>query len=134
MPASLKVLGSISADRHIAALGDMVELGPRSPEFHLEVGRTAAKYCDRIFTVGEKAKNYVTGYGDSVHTAEAVDNAEAAGSAGATNHDTTDDAFKLIKEYIDGELKQGSTVAILVKGSHIMHMERISRLLEEAYR
>ncbi|MBO4325874.1 MAG: UDP-N-acetylmuramoyl-tripeptide--D-alanyl-D-alanine ligase [Clostridia bacterium] len=122
MPASLKVLGGITADRHIAALADMVELGPDSPRFHFEVGRTAATYCDRLFTVGEKAKKYVNGFKSVKRTAKT----ESFG--------TTDEAFASVRKYIDGELSAGRTVAILVKGSHIMHMGRISQLLEEAYK
>ncbi len=127
MPASLKVMAGFTADKHIAALGDMVELGPKSPEFHLEVGRIAAGYCDRIFTVGEKAKAYVTGFDAAVKTrGKAVKCAES--------FDTTDDAYEAVKAYIDRELAAGHTVAILVKGSHIMHMGHISARLEEDYK
>ena len=123
MPASLKVLAGITADRHIAALADMVELGPDSPKFHYEVGRTAAKYCDRLFTVGEKAKEYVKAWKNSKPSAA---KAEAFGD--------TESAFKSIKNYVNEELNAGRSVAILVKGSHIMHMGNISKLLEDAYR
>ncbi len=125
MPASLKVMAGFTADRHIAALGDMVELGPKSPEFHKEVGRTAAARCDAIFTVGEKARDYVTGF-----KAAAVKNAAKS----AQSFDTTDAAYAAVKEYIDREFAAGRTVAILVKGSHIMHMGRISARLEEDFK
>ena len=127
MPASLKVLGGITAGRHIAALADMVELGPDSPKFHFEVGRTAAKYCDSLFTVGEKAKEYVRGFED-------VKKGKKGSAEAAQSYMTTDEAFRSIKQYIDNEFAAGRSVAILVKGSHIMHMGRISQLLEEAYR
>ena len=123
MPASLKVLKGLSADRHIAALGDMVELGPRSPEFHREVGRTAGGVCDAVFTVGEKAKDYAVGYG-----------AKRGADGIAACFGTTDEAYAAVKEYIDREFAAGRTVAILVKGSHIMHMGRISARLEEDYK
>ena len=125
MPASLKVMAGFTADRHIAALGDMVELGPKSPEFHKEVGRTAAAQCDAIFTVGEKARDYVTGF-------KAAAGKNAAKSAQC--FDTTDAAYAAVKEYIDREFAAGRTVAILVKGSHIMHMGRISARLEEDFK
>ena len=131
MPASLKVLGGITADTHIAALADMVELGPDSPKFHFEVGRTAAKYSDRLYTVGEKAKEYVRGWYSACNGGQSPV-PQTDGSA--ASFDTTDEAFGAIKPFIDAELSAGRSVAILVKGSHIMHMGHISKLLEDAYR
>jgi UDP-N-acetylmuramoyl-tripeptide--D-alanyl-D-alanine ligase len=43
--AALELLVSLApARRTIAVLGDMLELGPKEEQFHLEVGRDAAKY------------------------------------------------------------------------------------------
>lgn len=125
MPASLKVLGGISADVHIGALADMVELGPRSPEFHTAVGRSAALHCDRIFTVGEKAKDYLTGFDSEKRCRR---------NTYSKNYPNTEEAFAAVKKYVDAQLKKGKTAAILVKGSHIMHMDRLSKMLEDEYR
>ena len=48
--------------RTIAVLGDMAELGPRAPEFHLEVGREAARVgLDALVAVGPLARVYLDG-------------------------------------------------------------------------
>ncbi len=133
MPASLKVLHGIKADVHVAALADMVELGPRSPEFHREVGRTAAKYCDKLFTVGEKALDYAKAFNETAAetTAGAPVAKPAAESLAAAEFDAV---FAALQAYIDPTLETGKTVAILVKGSHIMEMGHISKLIEGAYK
>ena len=125
MPASLKVLHGIKADAHIAALADMVELGPKSPEFHREVGRIAAKYCDKLFTVGEKARDYAVAFDGAVNK---------AGSAASFAKDEIDAVFAAVKAYIDPLLSARKSAAILVKGSHIMEMGRLSKLIEGAYK
>ena len=135
MPASLSVLGGIKADIRIAALGDMVELGPRSPEFHREIGKIAAATCDRLFTVGEKSQGYIDGWRES----------KPADDGSAKRFSDTEAAFSAISRYLDkalgnapgkspDEARGEGTAAVLVKGSHIMHMDRISRLLEEKYK
>lgn len=62
----LKSLGQIPAQRKIAVLGDMLELGPQEIDFHREVGRKIVKYgWDVLVTVGEKAKYLAEGAVDS---------------------------------------------------------------------
>ena len=63
-----------------------------------------------------------------------VKKAKKGSAEAAQSFMTTDEAYSSIKQYIDNEFAAGRSVAILVKGSHIMHMGRISQLLEEAYR
>lgn len=59
--ASLKALALIPAKRHIAVLGDMLELGDYSPEGHRRVGTAAADAgIDMVFTYGSEAK-YIAG-------------------------------------------------------------------------
>ncbi|WP_077613315.1 UDP-N-acetylmuramoyl-tripeptide--D-alanyl-D-alanine ligase [Clostridium sp. Marseille-P2415] len=57
MKAGLEVLGSITkAERRIAVLADMKELGERSPEFHYEIGEYIAEHpVDEVVTLGELA-------------------------------------------------------------------------------
>ena len=51
MVAALKVLGA-RPGRHIAVLGDMLELGSITPQAHQNVGRAAAQYAHRLLTIG----------------------------------------------------------------------------------
>lgn len=57
MKAVLEYIASISADRRIAVLGDMLELGEYSKDLHEKVGEEVAKNkIDILVTVGENAK------------------------------------------------------------------------------
>ncbi|MBQ5321778.1 MAG: UDP-N-acetylmuramoyl-tripeptide--D-alanyl-D-alanine ligase [Oscillospiraceae bacterium] len=56
MKAALWVLKNIKAERKIAVLGDMLELGEISEESHRAVGKTAAENADIVFTFGPLSK------------------------------------------------------------------------------
>jgi UDP-N-acetylmuramoyl-tripeptide--D-alanyl-D-alanine ligase len=55
MIAALDLLSELPG-RHIALLGDMLELGPAEVEGHRRVGERAASTCDLVLTVGERAR------------------------------------------------------------------------------
>ncbi len=55
MKRALELLSEIKADRKIAAIGTMNELGEIAKEAHLEVGREVAKVADLLITVGPEA-------------------------------------------------------------------------------
>jgi len=56
MVAALEVLGQIRADRHMAVVGDMLELGPHAAEMHRDVGRDAATHgLALLVAVGDHA-------------------------------------------------------------------------------
>lgn len=58
MKAALEYLGKINANKRIAVLGDMLELGEFSKVLHEQVGEEVAKNkIDILITVGELAKN-----------------------------------------------------------------------------
>lgn len=58
MKAALEYLGKINANKKIAVLGDMLELGEYSKELHEKVGEEVAKNkIDILITVGELAKD-----------------------------------------------------------------------------
>jgi UDP-N-acetylmuramoyl-tripeptide--D-alanyl-D-alanine ligase len=59
MRAALDHLASLGAERSVAVLGEMGELGPDSPSFHREVGEHArAAGIDFVLGVGAPARDY----------------------------------------------------------------------------
>lgn len=96
MAAALELLGSLPG-RHVAVLGEMLELGEGSPEAHLEVGRRAAELADRLIVVGSGAREIATG---------------AAGAGMAAEHITLADDRDRAVELLLAELRPGDTVLI----------------------
>ena len=60
MAAALAVLGK-QPGRHIAVLGDMLELGVCSQAEHYKVGRIAAEKADILLTYGESSVRMLNG-------------------------------------------------------------------------
>ena len=59
MRAALDHLGTLEAERRIAVLGEMAELGPGAPGYHREVGDHARQAgIDLLVGVGEPARDY----------------------------------------------------------------------------
>jgi UDP-N-acetylmuramoyl-tripeptide--D-alanyl-D-alanine ligase len=59
MRAALDHLGTLGAERTVAVLGEMAELGPGAAAFHREVGEHArAQGVDLLIGVGEPARDY----------------------------------------------------------------------------
>ncbi|MGE5615007.1 MAG: UDP-N-acetylmuramoyl-tripeptide--D-alanyl-D-alanine ligase [Bacillota bacterium] len=113
--AALDVLEEVIAERRIAVLGDMLELGEWSSSAHREMGSYAAgKKLDYIITVGRRALDIARGAIESgldpEITASFMSNAEAL-------------------DYLRKVLRPGD--AILVKGSRGMKMEEVVRSLAE---
>jgi UDP-N-acetylmuramoyl-tripeptide--D-alanyl-D-alanine ligase len=68
MRAALEHLAASPAERRIAVLGGMAELGEEGPRFHREVGHLAdALGVDVLVTVGELALPYAETYGGELH-------------------------------------------------------------------
>ncbi len=108
-PASMLVALAVLAEtpgRHLALLGDMLELGPAEEEGHREVGRRAAEVSDAIFVVGPRARGL----------AEA---ARAAGGPPVCYFESKEAAGRALK----AELRHGDVV--LVKASHGMALETV---------
>lgn len=111
--AAIDVLDEVEAERRIAVLGDMLELGEWSEKAHREVGTYAsASKTDLIITVGYAAAYIAEGAAGagfaSDRTVKLKDNEEAI-------------------HYLRKVVRQGD--AILVKGSRGMEMEEIVNAL-----
>ena len=114
--AQLEVLANLpvgEGGRRVAFLGDMLELGPVSELEHIAVGqKCAALGIDTVVCVGERARDI--GFGGARHRSKTefffVANSGAAAERAA--------------EFV----RRGD--AVLVKGSHAMHMEKISDRLK----
>ncbi len=105
------------AQRKIAVLGDMLELGEASETAHRAVGRYAAeKGVDVVFTLGERAKLV----------------AEGALQAGISpEHVFACTDYEEILHRLERFVEKG--VTILIKGSRGMKMERIAAMLQARY-
>jgi UDP-N-acetylmuramoyl-tripeptide--D-alanyl-D-alanine ligase len=61
MAAALDLLAALPAQRRIAVLGEMLELGAASTEAHRQVGRHAGRTADLLVAVGPTADDYAAG-------------------------------------------------------------------------
>lgn len=114
MAAALSVLGN-RPGRHIAVLGDMLELGTSTQAEHYRVGRIAAEKAQIVLAYGPNADRVVSG---------AMTGGMSASAARAFND----------REQLAAELKRLSRPGdvILFKGSHGMKMELVlDRFLNE---
>lgn len=107
MTAALTVLGN-QPGRHVAVLGDMLELGVCTQAEHYRVGRIAAEKADLILAYGPNSGRVVNG----AITGGMIDNKAMA----------FDDRQKLAAA-LKRMVKPGDV--ILIKGSRGMHMELI---------
>jgi UDP-N-acetylmuramoyl-tripeptide--D-alanyl-D-alanine ligase len=103
MRAALDHLAEAPAERRIAVLGWMAELGPDAERFHREIGEHARERgIDVLVGVGaEAARSYADGFGD----VDAVDSPEQAGT------------------WLERNAKSGDRV--LIKGSRSAGLERV---------
>ena len=112
MCAAIDTLG-YALGRKVAILGDMLELGPVSELEHIAVGqKCAALGIDTVVCVGERARDI--GFGGARHRSKTEFFFVADSGAAAER----------AAEFV----RRGD--AVLVKGSHAMHMEKISERLK----
>ncbi len=107
--AALKFLSELSfGSQKICVLGDMLELGKYTIDSHKNIGKEAAKVCQKIYLVGHRARDIGLG----------------ALEAGFKEEDLFyfDDSVSAGKE-IREKVHAGDV--ILIKGSQRMRMERI---------
>ena len=107
MRASLGTLGNMNANKKIAVLGDMLELGDYSKEAHLSVGKMAGENnIDCVLAFGKNAKYYIS----------------AAKENGVKDAVLFDDKTKL-SDYLASLAQDGD--AVLFKGSRGMKLEDV---------
>ncbi len=107
MAAALGVLGN-RPGRHIAVLGDMLELGDCTQAEHYKVGRIAAEKADMVFALGPNGKRVVDG----------TITGGMPMSQGRAYTDREELTKALVRAARPGDV-------ILFKGSHGMHLELI---------
>lgn len=107
MAAALNVLGN-RPGRHIAVLGDMLELGDCAQAEHYRIGRIAAEKADMVFAFGP-------------HAGRVLDGTITGGMP-----ETMGRAFKS-REELTAALRRAAKPGdvILFKGSHGMHLEKV---------
>ena len=107
MLAALETLSSIPAQRRIAVVGDMLELGAEEERWHREAGRAAAARVDLLVAVGPRARFL-------------ADGAVAAGlpAAAVSTVDTPEEAAERLAHL----LRAGD--AVLFKASRGVGLER----------
>lgn len=117
MMASLETFMTFpSSGRRVVILGDMLELGEQSPEFHRNLGRNLPVGIDILVTVGEQAKYIAQGVkekGKKVDMILTFDNPNEAGNKLV-------DIIKINDK-------------ILIKGSRAVKMEEIINKFKEYY-
>lgn len=105
--AALAVLSGMKAERTVAVIGDMLELGDVSVEAHYGVGKKAAENkIDAVFTYGERS----------------LETAKGAKDGGVADVRSFSDKEELSKE-LSAYLKEGD--AVLFKASRGMKLEDV---------
>jgi UDP-N-acetylmuramoyl-tripeptide--D-alanyl-D-alanine ligase len=111
---ALRVLGEQEAERRIAFLGDMLELGDTEVEQHARVLAEAAGSIDHVHAVGPIM-------------ARAAASLSEAERAAVTTHETSAGLADALRAGLVCEPQTGD--AVLVKGSQGTRMERVSEAL-----
>lgn len=112
MTAAIDVL-SVVKTRKVCVLGDMLELGEKSPRYHYEVGKHAAqKEIDTILCVGELAEHIYLGASENASEGQNI-----------LYFKTRDDLIKELDKYT----YEGDTM--LIKASRAMSLEKIVEFL-----
>jgi UDP-N-acetylmuramoyl-tripeptide--D-alanyl-D-alanine ligase len=116
LQAALKGLAALPAQRKVAVLGDMLELGPEEAEMHRQAGReVAGNGWNLLLAVGPLARLIAAGARAAGFPADRIEHFSGSEEAAAG-------ISSLIRE---GDL-------VLVKGSRGMRMERVvQRLIAE---
>lgn len=120
MEAALQCLSMMKGGRTtVAILGDMLELGSQSKDFHFDIGSLIAELkIDYLFTFGQLAKMYSRG---------ALESGMDKGNIIQT--ESPEEIMEKIMPII-----KNPNIIILVKGSRSMKMEKIVAALKEKFK
>ena len=120
MEAALQCLSMMRGERTtVAILGDMLELGPQSKDFHCDIGSLVAELkIDYLFTIGQLGRIYARG---------ALESGMDKGKVFQC------DSLESVIEKIAPVIKNPNII-ILVKGSRSMKMENIVVALKEKFK
>jgi UDP-N-acetylmuramoyl-tripeptide--D-alanyl-D-alanine ligase len=111
--AALDVLFEAAERKHIAVLGDMLELGGQSVDLHIGIGRAAAS-CDLLVAIGEYADDILRGAAEAGMQSDRMARARDAAQA-----------VELVEPHLE-------RAAVLVKASRGLALEHVvAGLVEE---
>jgi UDP-N-acetylmuramoyl-tripeptide--D-alanyl-D-alanine ligase len=113
--AALDILARTPAERRLAVLGDMLELGDYEDEAHRMVGRRVAEVADTLLTIGPRARIIAD---------------EAARSGVTADRIATFDRKDEVVAALSSDLRAGD--AVLIKGSRGLALEDVVAALREA--
>ncbi len=113
MIAALNLLVEIDG-RHIAVLGDMLELGEFEERGHRMVGARAAQAADILVTVGSRS-----------HWIAEEAALQGLPAARILTFDSSDEA----RGFLQQQVREGDVV--LIKGSHALHLDELVAALEK---
>ncbi|MDF1498728.1 MAG: Mur ligase family protein [Patescibacteria group bacterium] len=108
--SALETVEKLAAERKIAVLGDMLELGEYCEKGHREVGKAVFTSVDMLFTYGSRSKIIFQKAKDMGMKKENIKHFENK---------------KMLIEALKHNIKNGDI--ILIKGSRAMHMEDVVR-------
>ena len=122
MRAALDHLAESPAERRIAVLGTMAELGEDSPEYHREIGaHAAARGVDLLVPVGEEALAYTAGFdGETQPVADARGGRCAARGGGPSRRPRAREGLALGRAGAGaqlgmlGEIVMGGSASLLI--------------------
>ena len=113
MKAGLQTISRADADRKIAIVGDMGELGEEEERLHREVGKFAAQLpIDRMITVGAASK--------------AIAEEAAAGIRDVRPCGDKEEAKAILREILAEENQDQGSIAFLCKASRFMALEELT--------
>ena len=115
MEMAFSSLAQMNAEHRYLVLGDMGELGKFEKQLHFKTGAKAAQFSfDGLITVGPLCHELARG-------------AKENGMENVFSFESCEDAAECLMDIV----KPGD--AVLVKGSHYMHMEEIPKIIDRSY-
>ena len=125
MIGALNYLGTKAKGRRVAVLGDMLELGESSAEYHRAVGRFAASHTERLFLFGAYAKEYAKGaFSVGKHSPPSAHQADC--DISVLTGEKEEMASKIASSLLSGD-------TVLFKASRALQVEKIIELIKNRF-